>query len=79
MKDKFIQFLKDHNVLERFKTAYTPLGRTRTLDEHLEFREPQKYIRMAFMWDNEAGGGDPNFWSDLHGKWIELLENQDDQ
>lgn len=68
MKEKFIQFLKDNNCLERFEAnlkSDANLNDQKTIGDLLRTRRDP--IGSAFVWDDTPEGW--KFWHDIHLKY----------
>lgn len=68
MKEKFIQFLKDNYVYNRFKAYRQTASEDEKACLSLCFDYvPENWICLAFRWDNTDEGFD--FWDKLSSKW----------
>ncbi len=66
MIDKFIKFLKDNNVLDKFNNNLDPIEKP--LDKFLANTDPQIYIGVAFDWGTTPEG--VILWGGLYSKWV---------
>jgi hypothetical protein len=65
VKKRFLQFLKDEGVFEKYKANFARDGRK---------LKPHAYVRGAFFWSDAPEGID--FWSDIYEKWDKILEQE---
>jgi len=76
----FMQFLRKHHIIRRYKRAVENYLRTssnilkvKTFDEHMALLLPEYGISAAFTWSLEKGYPEDKdsmkFWNNLDNKW----------
>lgn len=74
-KPDYIKFLKDNDILEKFKYNLNNLSGTSLTDYIKTFYEKEglatvelNFITSAFMFDKTPEGVD--FWGEIYNKWL---------
>lgn len=68
MKQKFIKFLEDNKVLEKF-TEKTINSTKLQFEEYLDQELPEDYIAGAFFWDSDK-------WDALDVEWMRIVNGE---
>ena len=77
MKDKFIEFLKKHEVYEEW-CKYTEVTHDASCSTFFETVDPEFYTNAAFLWLDVSGVPnikDHDFWSNLNRLWLKEIES----
>lgn len=78
MKEKFIEFLKERGIYEKFVgCVYLNKDRNRsfiqTRDFEDVFKKPENtYIDQSFDWGKTEDGGE--YWNNIYNEWMEILK-----
>ena len=75
MKDKFIQFLKERNIYDRFLDNLQKTGKT-SVEEHCEYVPPYMYVSYAFPFDIEETTDGLFFWMSVVIDWDDYRYNE---
>ncbi len=73
MKDQFIQFLRDHKVLIKYRAGLVEQKKG-TIDQFLNINKPGDYMYCAFAFHETEQGHE--FWWKLSEQWDELLNKK---
>lgn len=74
MKERFIQFLKDNKIYNRF-CGYYAANRIKPLDYYLDNTNPKYFILNSFSWSKTDEGEE--FWTDLDYKWVQSIADKE--
>jgi len=75
MQDKFINFLKEQGVKDKYKERLY-LFRQVHIYKYIErkINYPKDFFDCAFIWQDSKDGH--KFWSKINSKWLAILRNE---
>ena len=75
MKERFIEFLKNQGVYEKFLDNFNGQNATLTFEDFLDVqKEHQEWVWWAFVWDETPEKH--NYWERLDDEWVTICEAQ---
>ena len=75
MKERFIEFLKNQGVYEKFLDNFNGQNATLTFEDFLNTQtDPQEYVYWGFVWDETNEGRE--YWENLDDEWVTICEAQ---